>query len=163
MLRAFAAVSLVLIASPASARQVTASDDYRVCSAEKTAEGLEVVRSACGTFNKPDFSAAEFSSPEEVKAGEALRDLLRGEVWDYAQCVTKFITAYQQPGMPADSTAPDLAACAHSWAQDQATAVVREFGRACVDFSNRSMMDARITPWDGACYPTQRDIQTGTP
>ena len=55
---------------------------------------------------------------------------------------------------PADSPAPDQAACAHSWAEDQATQAVRDFGKACVNFSNRSMMDRAIAPWSGDCYPS---------
>ena len=153
MLRLLAAVSFLLSALPASAQEIVANDGYRTCPAEKTQEGLDVVRSACGTFNAPDFSGAYFGSLEALKEAEALRDLFIGEVHDYGLCVTDFITAQQQPGMPADSHAPDQAACAHAWAEDQLTETVREFGRACIDFSNRSMRDARIAPWDGECYP----------
>ena len=50
--------------------------------------------------------------------------------------------------------APDQAACAHSWAEEQATQAVRDYGRACIAYSNRSMTDSSLTPWSGACYPT---------
>lgn len=153
MMRALAALSLMLAAVPATAQTIAANDGYRVCPAEKTREGVSVVQDACGALERPDFAGAAFSTLAELETARARRDAFRSDVDAYGQCVSDFITAHQRPGMPADSKAPDQAACAHSWAEDQATEAVREFGRACIDFSNRSMTDARITPWDGACYP----------
>ena len=148
-----------LLAFSASAQEFQISNDYRVCPADRTREGISVVQGTCGDLERPDFSTSNFASLDELQAGETERDTFQARVSAYSACVTDFITAYQKPGMPADSMAPDQAACAHSWAQDQATETVREFGRACINFSNRSMMDARIEPWDGACYPVLPDIQ----
>lgn len=153
MKRAFAALSLAMLACPAGAQISTLNDGYLVCPAEQTRLGVDVVHETCGTLSPPDFAATRFGSLEDLKAAEAARDAFRSDVDAYGQCVSDFITAYQQPGMPADSRAPDHAACAHSWAEDQATQAVREFGRACIDFSDRSMLDVTITPWSGACYP----------
>lgn len=150
----FAALTTVLVALPAAAQQYAAADSYRVCPQSETSKGIEVVTHQCGALLRPDFSMAQFGSLSELQAAEAQRVQFSTQVTDYGVCVTQFINSYRRPGAPADSKAPDQAACAHSWAEDQATQTVREYGRACVDFSNRSMMDSRISPWSGECYPT---------
>lgn len=149
------AIAAVLLLSglQAAADPVQAAGDYRVCTPEASAEGRWVVKDACGTLAIPDFTGVEFQSAEELEAGRILRDAFLREVATYSACVTDFITTSQQPGMPADSTDPDKAACAHSWAEDQATMAVRGFGQACVDYANRSVMDIRVKPYDGPCYP----------
>ena len=138
--------ALALASGPltATAQQAIPSNGYRVCAPEQTMQGRTIVREACGDLVQPDFAEA---------AGEA-RETFLAEITAYAACVSGFIDAARQPGMPADSLAPDQAACAHSWAEEQATQAVRDYGRACIAYSNRSMMDSSLTPWSGACYPT---------
>ena len=147
------AALLLLSGLPAAADPVEAAGDYRVCTPEASTAGRWVVKEACGTLAIPDFTGVEFQSTDELDAGRILRDAFLREVETYSACVSDFITAWQQPGMPADSEDPDKAACAHSWAEDQATEAVRGFGRACVDFANRSVMDIRLKPYEGPCYP----------
>lgn len=137
----------------ANAQQLVAADGYRTCPADQTTKGLRVVETACGTVDRPDFSTASFSGLSDLQEAESQRDAFATSVKEYGQCVTRFINSYRRPGADANSTAPDEAACAHSWAEDQITQTVMEFGRACVDFSNRSMTDRSIDPWSGACYP----------
>lgn len=149
----FAALAALLVAFPTAAQQYAAADTYRVCPQSETSKGIEVVAQQCGALRRPDFSLTQFGSLSELQAAEAQRVQFSTQVSDYGVCVTQFINSYRRPGAPADSKAPDQAACAHAWAEDQATQTVREYGRACVDFSNRSMMDSRITPWSGECYP----------
>ncbi len=150
----FLAVCLFAAAGSASAQQYASNSGYRICSAPQTNEGLSVVASECGHLARPDFSNAQFNSLSELEAARMKRESFSGDVEDYNRCVSNFINSFRRPGAPADSTAPDQAACAHSWAQDQATQAVREYGKACIDYSNKSMMDAEITPWSGECYPT---------
>ncbi|MEM8617689.1 MAG: hypothetical protein AAGF20_12255 [Pseudomonadota bacterium] len=150
---AFGAVALALPLTT-TAQQVASSNGYRVCSPAATQQGLEVVRDQCGAITAPNFSASPISSERELMTLEAQREAFRSEVKNYGQCITQLINSYRRPGAPADSLVPDQAACAHSWAQDQATEVVRAYGKACIDYSNRSMMDASLTPYDGSCYPT---------
>lgn len=149
----FAALTTLLVALPAAAQQYAAADTYRVSPQSETSKGIEVVTQQCGALRRPDFSLTQFGSLSELQAAEAQRVQFSTQVSDYGVCVTQFINSYRRPGAPANSKAPDQAACAHSWAEDQATQTVREYGRACVDFSNRSMMDSRIRPWSGECYP----------
>lgn len=149
-----AALSIATLALPATAQQFAANDGYRICPQTQTTKGRDVVAEQCGALQRPDFSAASFASLAELKDAELRRENFTRQVADYGVCVTAFINSYRRPGAPADSKAPDQAACAHSWAEDQATQVVREYGKACVAFSNRSMMDADITPWSGECYPS---------
>ncbi len=150
----FLAICLFAAAGTASAQQYASNSGYRVCSAPQTTEGLTVVSDQCGRLARPDFSNAKFGSLSELEAARIKRESFSGDVSDYNRCVSSFINSFRRPGAPADSTAPDKAACAHSWAQDQATQAVREYGKACIDYSNKSMMDAKIQPWSGECYPT---------
>ena len=147
-------LAIVLAASTATAQQYASADDYRTCPPAATAEGVNVVRDQCGALNPPQFADARFSSLSELQAAEAERDAFALSVSAYGNCVTAFINSYRRPGADANSTAPDQAACAHSWAQDQISQSIMDYGRACIDFSNRSMMDASIEPWSGACYPS---------
>ena len=88
-----------------------------------------------------------------------MRDTFLGEVAAYGKCVSVLIDGWSRPGISAASDRPDKAACAHSWAEDQATEAVRGFGRACIDYANRSVMDIRLTPYEGACYPAVADVE----
>ncbi len=142
------------IMSTASAQQYASYDGYRVCSPAATTQGLEVVAEQCGTLQAPNFSTAKFNSERELRASQIQREQFRTDVKAYGQCITQLINSYRRPGAPADSKVPDQAACAHSWAEDQATQSVRAFGKACIDYSNRSMMSPHIKPYDGACYPS---------
>ncbi|MDJ0919631.1 MAG: hypothetical protein QNI84_00770 [Henriciella sp.] len=148
------AFALLGAAGTASAQQYAASDGYRVCATAATTAGIEAARAACGAVTAPDFSTLQINSESELKTLEQRRDGFRVEVQSYGQCVTQLINSYRRPGAPADSPVPDQAACAHSWAEDQATQIVRQFGKACIDYSNRSMMSPDLPPYDGACYPS---------
>lgn len=151
-------VSAVLLAacmtsSAAFAQQLVAADGYRTCPADQTRKGVTVVETTCGTVDRPRFGAS-FSTLSELEAALSQRDAFADRVTEYGACVTRFINSYRRPGADANSTAPDEAACAHSWAEDQITQTVMDYGRACIDFSNRSMVDANIKPWSGSCYPS---------
>lgn len=150
----FLAVCLFAAAGSASAQQYASNNGYRVCTVPQTTQGLSVVEDKCGRLARPDFSNAEFDSLGELEAARLKRETFSGDVDGYSRCVSSFINSYRRPGAPADSQAPDQAACAHSWAEDQATQTVREYGKACIEYSNKSMMDAKIQPWSGECYPT---------
>lgn len=149
-----AAIVALLMSGPVYAQQYAATDGYRVCPQSQTNKGLEVVQQACGVLKRPNFSAVQFNSLNELRVAEQARARFSAQVADYGVCVTQFINSYRRPGAPADSQAPDQAACAHAWAEDQATQTVREYGKACVEFSNRSMTDKTLKPWAGDCYPT---------
>lgn len=143
----------LLIASGAQAQIMASADGYRVCAPEATQQGIKVATDQCGTLKAPNFANLSISSEAQLKALEAERETFRSDVAAYGQCITQLINSYRRPGAPADSQVPDQAACAHSWAQDQATQAVRTYGKACVDYSNRSMMDSTLPIYDGACYP----------
>lgn len=147
-------LAIVLAASTATAQQFASADDYRTCPPAATAEGIDVVRNQCGALTPPRFAETRFSSLTELRAAEAERDAFTVAVDAYGNCVTAFINSYRRPGADANSTAPDKAACAHSWAQDQISQSIMDYGRACIDFSNRSMTDTSIAPWSGSCYPS---------
>ncbi|MEM9053757.1 MAG: hypothetical protein AAGB16_00395 [Pseudomonadota bacterium] len=150
-----------IMAGAANAQVMAAADGYRVCAPAATQQGITVASEACGTLKTPDFANLTIASEAELKTHEATREAFRTDVAAYGQCITQLINSYRRPGAPADSTVPDQAACAHSWAQDQATQAVREYGKACIEYSNRSMMDAALTPYDGACYPTANESARG--
>lgn len=146
----------------ASHAQVMASaDGYRVCAPEATQAGIQVSAETCGTIKAPDFSNVSIQSRSELQSLALERDAFRNDVATYGQCITQLINSYRRPGAPADSLVPDQAACAHSWAQDQATQAVRAYGKACIDYSNRSMIDADLEIYDGACHPTASANQRG--
>ena len=140
------------IALPASAQQFASAGEYRTCSPAQTNSGLEAVRQACGTLTRPVI-ATPFGSYEELQSALAKRASFRQEVDAYGVCVTEFINSFRRPGADANSTKPDEAACAHAWAQDAVTQTVMEVGRACIDYSDRSMMSSDLVTYDGACYP----------
>lgn len=158
---AFAALAITMTAGTASAQQYAAADGYRVCPQAQTLQGVKVVEDTCGSLERPNFSDSSFGSLSELKSAEARREAFTTKVSDYGACVTRFINSYRRPGADANSKAPDQAACAHAWAQDQATEVVREYGRACIEFSNRSMRDSEIEPWSGTCYPSVKGSGRG--
>ncbi|HRX74419.1 MAG TPA: hypothetical protein P5341_09970 [Hyphomonas sp.] len=147
------AVALLLSALPAGAEPPQAAGGYRVCTPDASEQGRGVVAEACGTLAVPDFSGVAFQSAEELESARVLRDRFLGEVEAYGRCISVLIDASSRPGIPAAVRSPDQAACAHSWAEDQATEAVRGFGRACVDYANRSVMDYRLLPYEGPCYP----------
>ncbi|MEO0785075.1 MAG: hypothetical protein AAFY10_05210 [Pseudomonadota bacterium] len=150
---ALAALTFTLAAGTATAQQYASADGYRTCPTAQTSEGLSVVENVCGKLSPPSFSSASFNSLSELQRAEATRDAFTTQVAEYGQCVSRFIDSYRRPGADANSTAPDKAACAHSWAQDQIVQTTRDYGRACIEFSNRSMVDSTIEPWSGSCYP----------
>ena len=155
MTRMIAASALTLpLLGSANAQQYAANNGYRVCAPAATQQGIKAAAEQCGTVKAPDFSTVSISSEGQLKAFEAEREQFRSDVKVYGQCITQLINSYRRPGAPADSQVPDQAACAHSWAEDQATKVVRDFGKACIDYSNRSVMDDGIEPYMGACYPS---------
>ncbi|MEZ5946392.1 MAG: hypothetical protein R3C13_04330 [Hyphomonas sp.] len=155
MKRLAVAVLALAAALPAGAQQYASHGDYdyRVCQPAMTDQGKRVVEDACGVLRAPSFTGARFASLSELESARAEREAFTDQVDTYGACVSAFINSYRRPGAPADSPAPDQAACAHSWAEDQATQAVRDFGKACVDFSNRSMVDRSLSPWSGECYP----------
>ena len=155
MPRLFVALALTAsFAATASAQQYASNDGYRVCAPSATEQGIEAAAGQCGTVKAPNFSGITIGTPFELKSLEAEREAFRSDVASYGQCITQLINSYRRPGAPADSQVPDQAACAHSWAEDQATKVVREFGKACIDYSNRSIMDSALEDYTGACYPS---------
>jgi len=152
MKSALAAIIFISGAASASA-QVYAANDYRTCPQPQTQKGLTVVETACGKLTPPSFTPGTINSLADLQSAQSQRDGFNTSVADYGTCITKFINSYRRPGADATSTAPDEAACAHAWAEDQATEVVRSYGRSCIEFSNRSMTDTSIDPWSGECYP----------
>lgn len=154
MKRTIAAIALTTaLATTASAQQYAASNGYRVCAPAATEQGIQVARDACGVLKAPSIPT-QINSESELATLASQRDTFRSDVKTYGQCITQLINSYRRPGMPADSKVPDQAACAHSWAEDQTTKVVREYGKACIDYSNRSMMNPDIEPFSGSCYPS---------
>ena len=156
------AAAFLLASLPAAADPVRAAGDYRVCTPDASAEGRWVVKDACGMLAIPDFTGVEFQSAGELDAGRVLRDAFLREVGTYGACVSDFIAAQQQPGVAATSDTADKAACAHSWAEDQATQVVRSYGRACLGFADRSLMDYRLAPYEGPCFPQAGNSEDGS-
>lgn len=154
-----AAAAMLVMTAPATAQQIAANNGYLVCPAAQTQTGKSVVAAQCGDLQAPDFANARFNSLSEMEAAQANRDQFTRSVAEYGTCVSGFIRSFQVPGAAADSTEPDQAACAHSWAEDQATKAVRDFGKACIDFSNRSMTTSSIEPWAGDCHPTATSNQ----
>ena len=149
--------ALLLAALPAAADPVRMAGSYRTCAPEASEQGRGVVAEACGTLAVPDFTGVEFQSAKELEAGRILRDAFLRDVETYGTCVSELITSRLQHEGPDDGYDADKAACAHSWAEDEATETVRGFGKACIDFANRSVMDIRLTPYEGACYPATDD------
>lgn len=155
MRRTIAALALTAaLSATATAQQYAANNGYRVCAPAATQQGIQVAADQCGTVKVPNFTSVEIASTSQLKALEAAREAFRSDVKTYGQCITGLINSYRRPGAPADSQVPDQAACAHSWAEDQATQVVRDFGKACIDYSNRSIMDADLEDYTGSCYPS---------
>ena len=149
-------IASLLTALPAAAEPVQAAGDYRTCAPETSEAGRGLVAKSCGTLAVPDFTGVEFQSAGEMEDARSLRDGFLLGVKVYGRCVSDFISARQQPGEPAGLEA-DQAACAHSWAEDKATDVIRGFGQACIAYANRSVMDMRLPAYDGPCYPEAED------
>lgn len=155
MIGKLAAIALtVSLTLSAHAQTYASNDGYRVCAPDATEQGIDAAAMRCGTVKAPDFTGVSIDSTLQLKSMEAEREAFRTDVAVYGQCITQLINSYRRPGAPADSNVPDQAACAHSWAQDQATKVVRDFGKACIDYSNRSVMDSNLDAYTGACYPS---------
>lgn len=153
MKTAIFALALTMAAPFASAQQIAAANGYTTCPASATSDGLEVVKAQCGSLSTPDFANMSISNLDELRAAMSKRDGFRTQVDAYGVCVTEFINSYRRPGADANSKAPDQAACAHAWAEDQSTQMVRDFGKACIDFSNKTMMDVSIPDYLGNdCY-----------
>ena len=155
MKTAIIALALTVAAPFANAQQIAAANGYTTCPDTQTREGLSVVKEQCGLLTAPNFSNMSISNMDELRAAMAKRDGFRSDVKQYGVCVTQFINSYRRPGADANSTAPDQAACAHAWAEDQSTQIVRDFGKACIDYSNKTMMDTNIPDYLGNdCYLT---------
>ena len=153
MKTAFFALAFAVTAPMATAQQIQAANGYTTCPATATTDGLEVVKEQCGSLATPDFANMSISSMSELRTAMAKRDGFRSDVKDYGVCVTNFINSYRRPGADANSKAPDQAACAHAWAEDQSTQIVRDFGKACIEYSNKTMMDAEMEDYLGNdCY-----------
>ncbi len=147
------AIALPLVISlPASAQQYASAGEYKTCSASQTRLGMDAVRDRCGTLIKPTVPGA-LNSEAELVAALAGRDAFQSSVDAYGNCVTEFIDSFRRPGADANSTSPDEAACAHAWAEDAVTQNVMEVGRACIDYSNRAVLDPELADYSGACYP----------
>lgn len=147
------AAALLLAGLTAAADPVQPAGDFRICTADASQRGLSVVAEACGLLAVPDFSGVEFQSADDLTAGAAMRDAFLGEVAAYGQCVSELITSRLQHEDVADGYDADEAACAHAWAEDQATQVVRSYGQACIAYADRSIIDIRLPVYDGPCYP----------
>jgi len=152
MRRAIAA-ALLMTGLTAGADPVQPAGDFRVCTAEASQRGLSVVAEACGLLAVPDFSGVQFQSADDLATGTAMRDAFLGEVAAYGQCVSELITSRLENDDVADGFDANAAACAHAWAEDQATQVVRSYGQACIAYADRSIIDIRLTPYEGPCYP----------
>jgi len=150
LLAAMAGLAFTL---PAMAQDILPAGSFRTCPMDQTEKGMAVVRDSCGAISPPNVPDS-YETLGDLQAAQAARDGFASDVETYGRCVTEFINAYRRPGADASSRAPDQAACAHAWAEHKATELVREVGYACIDFSNRSMVDARIEPWSGECFPT---------
>ena len=137
----------------ANAQAILPAGDYRTCPADVTNQGIAVVETQCGALERPSIPQS-FQTLTEVRSAQAQRDAFADRVSRYGSCVTTFINSYRRPGADANSKAPDQAACAHAWAQNQATELVCQVGFACIDFSNRTMVDQSLEPWSGECFPT---------
>lgn len=142
------AVTATLCLSPLSA----AAEDYRVCPPSQTATGIETVKEQCGDISKPDFGIEGQTTLGDIQTMKAERDAFRQDVVEYGKCVTAFINSYRRPGADASSTAPDEAACAHAWAEDQVTESIREFGRTCYAFNDAALVKGE-QGFTGSCYP----------
>ena len=66
-------------------------------------QGRTIVREACGDLVQPDFAEGGFASLSELEAAGEAREAFLAEITAYAACVSGFIDAARQPGMPADS------------------------------------------------------------
>lgn len=149
------ALALVATGPLASAQQIAAANGYTTCPADATNDGLSVVEEQCGSLTAPNFSNTTISTMDELRSAMAKRDGFRSDVKAYGVCVTQFINSYRRPGADANSKAPDQAACAHAWAENQSTQIVRDFGKACIDFSNKTMMSSELEDYLGNdCYLT---------
>lgn len=143
---------LTLFGFGAHAQTYAANEGYRVCPTDITQIGRDVVRETCGSLIQPNFSGIQFTSIDELQQALSRRDEFQSQASVYSDCVNRFVESFRRPGAPADSKAPDQAACAHSWAQDQATNNVREFGKACITYADRSLIDNSMEVYDGQCY-----------
>ncbi|MEM0985351.1 MAG: hypothetical protein AAGJ32_03815 [Pseudomonadota bacterium] len=143
----------LLLTAPAFAQDIVPAGDFRTCPGDQTRQGKAIVMDACGAI-EPPMVPGPYGSLPDLLAAQAARDAFNSDVAEYGRCVTDFINLYRRPGADASSKAPDQAACAHAWAEQQATELVRDVGFACIDFSNRTMMDSALEPWSGDCFPT---------
>ena len=149
------ALTLAASAPFASAQQLQAANGYTTCPDTQTQQGIDVVKDQCGALTSPNFANISIANMDQLRSAMSQRDGFRSEVKQYGVCVTAFINSYRRPGADANSKAPDQAACAHAWAENQSTQIVREFGKACIDFSNKTMMDSNIPDYLGNdCYLT---------
>lgn len=153
MKTAILALAIAAVGPFATAQHIAAANGYTTCPAAQTNDGIEVVKQQCGSLTTPDFAGLNISNMSDLRAAMAKRDGFRSDVKSYGVCVTQFINSYRRPGADANSKAPDQAACAHAWAEDQSTQIVRDFGKACIEFSNKTMIDSNVPDYLGNdCY-----------
>ena len=157
MIRVLSLAGLCAGLAMSASAQVTDAGDYRVCPYAMTQQGLRTVAASCSLPSRPDYFGVQYASVEELEMGRALLKSYETGIAGYGTCVSNYISAASRPGQPGDSDAPNRAACAHSWAESQLTEAILEFGEACIDFSNRSMVDPRIPAWDGACFTASEE------
>ena len=149
----FVFLAVVLSASTATAQQQHASyDAYVTCPLSQTRTGLETVRNTCGSVSKPNISLSPDATLGELLELKEERDAFQTQVNEYGSCVTGFINSYRRPGGDANSSAPDEAACAHAWAEDQLTETLREFTHTCFDYNNRAVVSGGEA-YEGSCTP----------
>ena len=147
-----AGLTLLAMTSVCVSSLAASAEDYRVCPFKQTEIGIETVKEKCGDISRPEFEVEGQTTLEDIKTMQAKRDAFQAEVKAYGQCVTSFINSYRRPGADASSTAPDEAACAHAWAEDQVTESIREFGRTCFAFNDTALMKGE-PGFEGSCYP----------
>lgn len=146
-------VALALTVYSAAAAGSASADGYRMCPKNQTAVGIKTVRPVCGSLKKPNFRIEGQATLADITTLQRQRDEFRADVKAYGQCVTQFINSYRRPGADANSTAPDEAACAHAWAEEQLTESIREFGRSCYAFNDRANIKGAPS-FKGSCYPS---------
>jgi hypothetical protein len=148
-----ALVAFALSAYSVSVAGIASADGYKTCPKKQTAVGLKTVRATCGALNKPNFRVDGRATLADIATLQRERDEFRVDVKEFGQCVTRFINSYRRPGADANSTAPDEAACAHAWAEEQLTESIREFGRSCYAFNDRANIKGAPS-FNGSCYPS---------
>lgn len=153
-------IGMLMTASSATAQQMASAEDYRVCPPSQTQTGLETVRQQCGSLSAPDMKVDGIASLDQIASLSTKKDSFQSEVSAYGACVTSFINSYRRPGADANSTAPDEAACAHAWAEDQLTKANREFMFTCIAYQDQAAIKGE-PEFQGSCYPYSSETREG--